>query len=186
MGRRSCTGVALAAALVVGACTSYPPPSEAQSPAGSGLVSGTACEPLDLRSPSGKRVDLSGTWVGGSDVIVARHFGSCIWWEIWSNRPHEPPGTSWRRVYFGTVLADFTIDLRYGDIDTTPGPDSQAPRGDGMATCEIVFGTSGDVDAITLRLHEDRLPGSTDPSWVSEYTRINAGTELPTSPVPQP
>lgn len=181
-GRRSRMAVALASALMVGACASSPPPSAGQSP--TGLANGTACVPLELRSPSGQQVDLTGTWVGASDVIVARQWASCIWWEYWSNLPDEPPGSAWRAAFFGTVRADFTIDLRYGDIYTFSGPNGWIPRGDGVSTGEIEFGASGDVDDIILRLHG--LPGSLEPRPVVEYIRVTMGTELPASQVPHP
>ena len=75
--------------ILLGACSSTPIPTPSASPSvgpTDGAVSGLppGCEPIDLRSPSGDRVVLDGTWteVGTAGELMTwriRTQGNCVW-----------------------------------------------------------------------------------------------------------
>ena len=77
-------GVALAALLLVAGCsTTLPSPTLEESPPAV-TSSPTTCPDIELRGPTGDRVNLNGTWEtlesghrGG--IYYFRHVGSCLW-----------------------------------------------------------------------------------------------------------
>ena len=84
-----------AAVLVLAACSSgSAAPSEAGSSATPGPPStgGAECRPIDLRSPQGVRVDLTGTWSSDGFDHHVRQTGDCVWWIGYSRWPGPSRG----------------------------------------------------------------------------------------------
>jgi hypothetical protein len=97
------------------------------------------CQPIDLVTAGGHRLDLTGTWRGAVGWHYIRQEGRCVWWVALSDDPNEPPGTQGMVTFRGELASDFTItgewmsvfrsafiaDPRHGavtfEIDIVPG-----------------------------------------------------------------
>lgn len=96
--------------LLVG-CTAYSSAGPDTSADGSAPVSpvSSTCSPIELRTPGGSRVDLTGTWRGRSAVHYVRQSGSCVWWIALSDIPGEPAGSAHSITFHGQIRQDFTL-----------------------------------------------------------------------------
>jgi hypothetical protein len=111
------TGPASVAVLVVvTACASPaasvdPSPSEPAEPA-----TPDACRPIDLRAPSGERVDLTGTWqeTGGGPFYIVDQNADCVWIIGAFLRHEDVEGFAmWETFVFdGNLRPDFTLQGR--------------------------------------------------------------------------
>ena len=115
----------IAAAALVGACTPESP-GAASSAQASGTPGAQAdgCPPVDLRGPSGDRVDLTGTWSGRGALHYIRQVGECVWWIALSNAPGEPAGSYLSISFQGRVRPDFTLAGDWGFVVKPARPDA--------------------------------------------------------------
>jgi hypothetical protein len=160
------------ALLLVGCIASVspatPPPS---SGASSGLGSGElppGCEPIDLRSPNGQQIDLTGAWTGPqpwvgffqspTEMTWIRQLGDCLWGSVMDAEFRSDPnfqGTFEQRggnlgTMHGRITSDFSIEAQLVSI-RHGSPAAPAP----VAAIRLVieFGPDGET-----RLREDRDP----------------------------
>lgn len=117
-----------------------------QAPTGSPVTSTTDCPDIDLRSPSGERIDLTGTWEteregNRAGIYFVRQIGECVWFA--GGLPRPGGTTAGGPLGFVTVVfqgragADFLItgswvDVRYEGVGT--------PGSGGNITLQIEFG----------------------------------------------
>ena len=169
--------VALVAACSASAGTTTGEPSAASSAAG---LADPACKPIDLRTPSGQRIDLTGTWEGYEALHFVRQYGDCVWWEEFTAVPDdEPLGYIYRSLFFGRLRTDFTLVGQWADIYTGILPNG-APviPSNGEATWEIIIQSEGTTEVITLR-GLWRFPDADGIRPPIVLTRVDAGTALP-------
>lgn len=140
----------VAMAIVTTACfgtssspgTSADPDASAEAP--------QACSNIDLRTPSGERIDLNGSWAISDRKTIAYVYqsGSCVWWVggfATSETPQEYQfdGLGWRTMVFrGEIASDFTVS---GDWSTVRGGPTTTW---GTATMQITW--DGNGETITL------------------------------------
>ena len=146
-------GLYLVSAAVLASCAAPPASPEGSSesilPSPSSLAgSGDDCEPVNLRSPAGERVDLTGTWRGQSAVHYVRQDGSCVWWLAYSNVSTVPSPSQRALVFRGDIAPDFTVT---GEWMSLIRPSAITGRRHGPVTFEIEFESSGGSETITLR-----------------------------------
>lgn len=103
--------LALVLALLLAACA---PPSPAGSgpsadASATGVPSLTSCSPIDLRTPSGSRLDLTGMWHGRGAIHYVRQLGTCVWWIALSDIPGEDAGSAFSIMFHGRIHQDFTV-----------------------------------------------------------------------------
>jgi hypothetical protein len=148
--RRLWPSVLLGAALSATGCgaspalTPTPALTETPVPAAGNLPPG--CDPIELRSPRGASIDLSGTWTTGTEEAgneiryELRQSGECLWGRGFSAYRGEEPGESFDMVLVGTARSDFTaeLDLLELHVKSTGGPAYQ-PFGHASLTLEIRF-----------------------------------------------
>lgn len=184
-GRRVRGITLVVAVLGLAACTlGSPAPSAVPSPTPneSPAEASTTCDELNLRTPTGRQLDLTGTWELADVPIVrlVRQIGDCVWWEEFDAVPGEPRAQVYRRVYFGTLQSDLTITGHFGDIFYVSAFD---PAGEfcvqlfGRATWRVDITVSGGDDLITLvgpSRGTDR-PNCALYSWV--FSRTSTSTE---------
>lgn len=112
------------------------------------------CPPVDLRTPSGVGIDLTGTWTGDQAIFLVAQIGDCVWWEELSAQGNRAPGERFRRVFSGKLQSDFTIVGRFAMIyvDPTwavPAPGYSIPR-EGEAVYHLVIRQEGSAEVLTL------------------------------------
>jgi hypothetical protein len=109
--------VRLLALLMVGAvlvgCTATAPGTALDSSAFASPTSdpgnAASCTAIELRTPGGSRVDLTGTWRGRGAVHHIRQSGNCVWWIALSDIPGEPAGSAFSITFHGQIRQDFTL-----------------------------------------------------------------------------
>jgi len=169
-------GALLAACSASAGLTDSEP--SATSPAAA--AAGPACKPIDLRTPSGEQIDLTGTWQGYEALHFVRQYGDCVWWEELTTAPEdEPLGQIYRSVFFGRLQTDFTLVGQWADIYTGLLPNG-APviPSNGEAVWTIIIQSEGTTEVITLRglLRFADADGIRAPLVL---TRVDAGTAFP-------
>jgi hypothetical protein len=150
----------------------------------SGAAVTQACASIDLRTPSGDGLDLTGTWSGDGALFFVAQDGDCVHWEELSGTEGGPLGERFRRVFSGTLREDFTVSGTFGMIYVQPGwivpaPGYDVPRS-GEAVYEVVFDEEG---APTL---EGPARESVDYGAFETVvlTRISTSTAIPPSTAP--
>lgn len=148
--------VVIGVVLTVSSCG---PPSTATSsgdPTTTVGATATDCPNIDLRSPQGERVDLTGTWGteregtrGG--IYFIRQIGSCVWFAGAFPGPLETddlgPLGFLTVVFHGEVTNDFTISGDWVDVrHLAAGP----PGPGGNMDLAIEFTDAGDVRLVYL------------------------------------
>ena len=145
--------VALIALAWLSACSSSSTssPSLAANPSGSeGPPPPAACASIDLRTPTGEGLQLTGLWRspdGGTYYL--RQAGSCVWFVGLSGDTGAPgrTGTSeWTNAFFGTLQSDFTLRGEWADLPW--GRDT----GVGELTWGINFADVAGQEAVTLEV----------------------------------
>jgi hypothetical protein len=139
----------LGSLLVLAACTpatpeaapSNPPSSPTSSPAG------LDCPSVDLRTPSGAPIDLTGMWTGGNTIHEVRQLRSCVWWMGLSNWPGDEVGSAWAFVFSGRLRPDFTLTGVWAEIYTG---EARSP-GEGVVTFEVEITEEDGAEVIVLR-----------------------------------
>jgi hypothetical protein len=107
-----------------------------------------ACSPIELRTPGGARVDLTGTWRGRGAVHHIRQSGSCVWWIALSDFPGLPAGSAYSITFHGQIQQDFTLVGEWAFVvrPITPGT---PPSGMERVTLTIdVDATSGEEEIV--------------------------------------
>jgi hypothetical protein len=67
----------------------------------------TPCPGINLRTPQGSRIDLSGAWEGEGGLYHISQHGSCVWW-VAEDGPHSL-GADWLAAFHGQLAPDFTL-----------------------------------------------------------------------------
>jgi len=168
-------------ALVLSACGSTGPADAGQSPSPAPTPAAALldCDELNLLSPQGNRVDLTGTWAGGSTLFYVRQSGQCVWWLGLSNWPGQPPGAFFSHTFAGRLGIEGPDFILRGEWATIVRPDSgiaYTPPYERPLSFEIAFETVGGAETIVLR--------SLTPSEL-ETTDWYAGNLTRTGPLPQ-
>lgn len=139
---------------VLVACTALPP---AAAPDASGLASPTVdeanlsnCSPIELRTPSGSRVDLTGTWHGRGAVHYVRQLGDCVWWIALSDIPGEAEGSAYSISFHGQLHQDFTVVGDWAFVVKPSRPDAP-PIAVERVILTIDFDATGRDEEIVLR-----------------------------------
>lgn len=167
--------------ILIGCSASSSPAASGPVPASAPAGEDEACAAIDLRTPSGERLDLTGTWRADDARFFVAQFGDCVWWEELSAEENGPLGERFRRLFAGHLQADFTVIGRFGMIYIDPSwiipaPGFVVPRS-GEAVYRVVIRQEGGTELITL---EGPARESTEGSFRTiVLTRIASGTELP-------
>jgi hypothetical protein len=151
---------ALALSLALAACQ-VPTGSPISAPASPDASAAAAndCPAIQLVSPQGNPVDLTGTWAtgtveGGNQVIYElRQQGECVWGRAYSAIAGQEPAELFDMVLVGTVQTDFTIDLDLLELSVAEPPDhAYPPFGRASATLGIGFEDADDSELTTLSI----------------------------------
>lgn len=181
----------LTALLVVGlsACgTSEPSADSTGGEPTPSAATASLCRTLDLRTPSGIRLDLTGTWradivtrpgaISAHIVRYVRQFGDCIWWQEMDAEPGRPAGEIYRRLFFGSLEPNFTVVGQFGDVFYVQAFDTAGefvvPKF-GPAVWKVDITTSGDEEVIAL-LGPSRGIDVTGPPATWVFSRVDTST----------
>ena len=161
-GMRGTWLIAILAALAT-ACASEPaaspslvPPTSPPAAPVSGLPLG--CHPIDLRDPTGERIDLTGEWTG-SGILAGdqerawlNQIGDCVYGSVMGGEFLGEPGPGATITNLsGRIGADFRIEADIAIVLQ----EAQFAFGE-YSTMEMVI--EWDADG-RIRLREDREPG---------------------------
>jgi hypothetical protein len=140
------------------------------------------CADIDLRSPSGERLDLSGTWHGDDNAYwLFFQVGDCVWATA-TDLYFEDYYTV--QALRGTLLTDLTVSVEfaYGGFFT----------GYGHATLQVDFGDSGGTETLSLRKVSGCTASGLPPCPPGEtslqtttWTRVSSRVIVP-APTPGP
>jgi hypothetical protein len=177
--RSRCGSLVLVALLAACSASVGATDSEPSATSSAAAVADRACNPIDLRTPSGQRIDLTGTWKGYETLHFVRQYGDCVWWEELTALQDEPLGNIYRSVFFGRLQTDFTLVGQWADIYTGILPNG-APviPSNGEAVWEIIIESEGTAEVTTLR-GLWRFPDADGIRPTIVLTRVDAGTALP-------
>ena len=127
------------------------------------------CEDVELRSPGGDIVFLSGRWIGSGDpnalprpsVYQIRQTNNCIVWVGLSAEEGEALGESWLESFSGYVRPDFTVVGHWDEL-----PDG----GRGSVTVGIEFVTADGQEEVELHMLSSTGNIHRTKSWVRQDT----------------
>lgn len=108
-------------------------------------VTSQPCPAIDLRTPRGSPVNLSGTWEGATGSYQVIQNGSCVWW-VAQEVPNDI-GLDFVLAFRGQVASDFTIRGEYAFVYVA----FDASRPTGQVVYQIEFAQSADGEEVTLR-----------------------------------
>lgn len=158
--QRALQAVAVLTMIGVEACSSAggqpsSPSTSAVSTATSGPLAFFDCDPIDIRSPDGQPVTLTGTWLAddGATYMLRESRTSCLLFG--SGQPklgNEAGGNTLPRqvVLAARIYSDFTIQGWYSDTTALVRADDNAFR------VEVVFLTADDgTTQVRLRRYYD-------------------------------
>lgn len=146
----SAGGLVAMAMLVVG-CTLASVPSTAPSAEPASASPGETvrgCQPIDLRLPSGERIDLTGTWHGAQSVVFIRQEGSCVWWIALSDYPGHELGAQYMVTFRGDLAFDFTLSGEWMYVVPLPGISDQRH---GFVRFDVAIETVAGEETLVLR-----------------------------------
>jgi len=180
-------GVALIAVAVLGvaACNlGSPAPSvgPSQTPGPSLAAASLECDELNLLGPQGNRVDLTGTWEGGSFVHHVRQIGDCVWWIGYGRWPGTELGELATLTFLGKLASDFTLD---GGWTTIVGPANPAGYYPGPPAGSVVFLIGFDPDSGVATTLTRFGAGRTDPTYPTDELRLIGPLPDPADPPQQ-
>ena len=145
--------VALVALAWLSACSSSSTtsPSLTANPSGSeGPPPPAACAGIDLRTPTGAGLNLTGRWRSpDAGTYYLRQSGSCVWFAGLSSGTGAPGRTGasdWTNSFLGTLHSDFTLSGEWADL-----PWGRS-AGVGELTWAIEFADVDDREAVTLQV----------------------------------
>jgi hypothetical protein len=127
-----------------------PGPSASVGPDPSG-PSGTAidCQSIDLRTPAGEALDLTGTWEGGAMVHHVRQTGDCVWWIAYGTWPGLALGETGTLVFASRLASDFTVRGRFEHIVGLNNADAYGLPGPGRELrFSVVFDDAGNATTL--------------------------------------
>lgn len=167
--------LAIAAITTLSAACNLAQPASSVTPGASIQPVAGACSSIDIRAPSGTRVELSGVWRSNDLGLYHIHQeGSCLYWMGMSQGIGFAPGTGWTNVFVATIHSDLTIVGRWGDVPFSLSAVGES-LSDGILTLRIDFDLSGGEEHPILRyiggatwigggtwVLEETLPASTD------------------------
>jgi hypothetical protein len=144
--------VLLGAVMVVTGCqldgSSAPVQSGGPSVSGTPVPEAT-CRPIDLRTPAGEALDLTGTWQGGVMVHHVRQNGDCVWWIAYGTWPGTTLGETGTVVFAGRLASDFTLRGRFEHIVQLANPDVYGLPGSGRELAfSVVFDDAGNATTL--------------------------------------
>jgi hypothetical protein len=167
----------IAALLVVGCAASGTPATPTPSSDASAALGGgelpPGCEPIDLRSPNGQQIDLTGAWTGpqpwvgffqsSTETTWIRQLGDCVWGSVMDAEFRSDPnfqGTFEQRggnlgSLVGRITSDFAIEAQL--ISIRHGSPA-APSPAAAIRLLIEFGPDGETI-----LREERDPDELSP-----------------------
>jgi hypothetical protein len=152
--------VGVLALVGCGAASPAPSGSVSASPS-AGAAPADDCQAIDLVSPAGDRLDLTGTWQGGVMVHHIRQFNECVWWIAYSTWPGTELGDIGNLVFFGRLASDFTLSGRFMPIVMNDQADTYGLPGQGRSLVfQIVFDDTGRATTLVRdapRQHEPPL-----------------------------
>jgi hypothetical protein len=131
---------------------------------------------MDLRTPTGAALTLTGTWLGDDNGYwQVYQQGQCVWWT-------GSPGVYEQVTMRGTVSPDFTIGVEWESVGITP-PDGRVRGAWGTATLRIDL---SDPTMLTIRAVGTSISPTKQMGvglHSTEWTRV---TEEPIFPPPTP
>lgn len=168
--------------LFLAACTASASETEPADPsAAASIPTGASCAPIDLRLPSGERLDLTGTWRGNELVHHVRQIGDCVWWIAYSDKPGQALGALYTITFLGHLRSDYTLAGDWAGIVhlDDPGPYFGPSATEGSVEFEIVF--DPETAEVTLAQHGTSGPntGRTAPDYPLDFLRF-------VGPLPEP
>lgn len=115
------------------------------------------CQTIDIRTPQGTRIDLTGTWTTGSTpagnqvFYELRQDGECLWGRAYSAYEGQDLGESFDILIVGIVRPDFTAEvdlreLRLGD------PFGYPEFSRASATLALRFESTADGESLVLEI----------------------------------
>ena len=158
MTRRVLLGVVF---VVVG--SGCAPTGSSSPPEASAVAETEACPAIDLISPGGEPLDLTGMWLADDfGTYAIRQVGSCVYWLGMSDtddgdgdQPHDayPPGRWWTNVFSGRLSSDFLIHGTWADVPQF----ADGPTDEGTMILEIAFPPGGgDRGPSLIQVDQDR------------------------------
>jgi hypothetical protein len=161
--------------VVLAACapslTETPSPSLSAPASVVGGASGlpTGCAPIELVSPDGQRVDLTGEWTGtawfsgrsSGERTFLLQLGDCVWITVTDARFHAAPaaGSSVLAVLAGRITSDFSVS---GELVTLLRDEPVGGFSDQQVSARVHLVVEFEPDG-TIVLSEDREPGAAGP-----------------------
>ncbi|MEK6191440.1 MAG: hypothetical protein AABM41_03835 [Chloroflexota bacterium] len=124
------------------------------TPNSSSAAASLDCEEPNLLSPQGSRVDLTGTWTGGSTLFYVRQVGQCVWWIGLSNWPGQSPGDFFSNTFAGRLGVegpDYVVRGEWASIIRPSSGMAYNPPYERLIAFEVVFETVGGTETIVLR-----------------------------------
>lgn len=141
----------LAGAALQTACSQTPSATSSPSLAESvGQPGAVACGPIDLVTPSGARVDLTGTWRGITGIHYVRQVGMCVFWIGLSDYPGDEAGEQWMLTFRGELASDFTLRGEWAWVVRPIRPGLTGPDR-GEVTFQLAVSAEGGTETLTLR-----------------------------------
>lgn len=143
-------GAPILALILAAACAAPPssPPELATGSVSPDSVEDDACNSIELRTPSGSRVDLTGSWRAVESVHYVRQVGGCVWWVALSDVAGQELGGSGVLIFHGGLRPDFTLRGEWMYVLRPPFSNAP-PRGTATFIIDVSF-VDG-VETINLR-----------------------------------
>ena len=157
--------------LALAACSSgssAPTESGSSAPPSSGDAPVADCAPIELMSPQGERVDLTGTWEGGIFVHHVRQVGDCVWWIGYARWPGTELGELATLTFLGRLAPDFSLS---GQWATIMGPVGAGPYYPGPPDGRVAFLVEFDPESGTANTLTRIGAGTTDREYPTDELR---------------
>lgn len=137
----------------------------------SSSVPASECPAVDLRSPDGMVVNLTGVW-SFNGIWAVTQTGSCVAIEGVSDWPGEENGSRWRAIFSGNLRSDLTIVGRWTWTYTRDAP----RNGTYQQTLFVLFEEGVAAIGSPATLFGLDVYGNPQPE---AWTRISADTAIP-------
>jgi len=146
--------VALLGLAACGLGSSAPSVGPTLTPGPSPASAELDCGEPNLLSPQGTRVDLTGTWAGGSTLFYVRQVGQCVWWLGLSNWPGQSPGAFFSSTFAGRLGVegpDYVVRGEWASIIRPSSGMAYSPPYERLIAFELLFETVEGAETIVLR-----------------------------------